>query len=215
MADIDTADSIQPPDGVAGAALTGPALTGPALTGPALTGPALTGPALKIFINYRHDDVPFAAAALYHQLEQRFGDSGSEFVTTSGSGTVAIWNAHGRKPRNSISACPSPGTASFSPDSSKIVVACGDGTVRVFDADSGRTLTVIHPVTGGSVNQAAFSPDGQSIALAVETGNTGSVEIWNAELASPSVSKLQTIADQRVQQLTPAQVQQYLNGAGG
>jgi SIR2-like domain/TIR domain len=51
--DIDTADPIRRPDGVAGA--------------------ALTGPALKIFINYRHDDVPFAAAALYHQLEQRFG----------------------------------------------------------------------------------------------------------------------------------------------
>jgi hypothetical protein len=35
--------------------------------------PALTRPALKIFINYRHDDVPFAAAALYQQLEHRFG----------------------------------------------------------------------------------------------------------------------------------------------
>ena len=65
------------------------------------------------------------------------------------------------------------------------------------------------------LDQAAFSPDGQSIALAVETGNTGSVEVWNAELATPSVTKLQTIADQRVQQLSPAQVQQYLNGAGG
>jgi hypothetical protein len=31
--------------------------------------PVSTRPALKIFINYRHDDVPFAAAALYQQLE--------------------------------------------------------------------------------------------------------------------------------------------------
>jgi WD40 repeat protein len=147
-------------------------------------------------------------------LDVMYNNSGSEFVTTSASGAVAIWNAHGDKPRYSFDACPSPNSASFSSDSSKVVVACGDGTARVFEVASGQTLTVIHPVTGGSVNQAVFSPDGQSIAVAVETGNTGSVEVWNAELATPSVTKLQTIAGQRVQQLTPAQVQQYLNGAG-
>ena len=148
-------------------------------------------------------------------LSIAYNDSASEFVTTSGNGIVAVWNAHGDKPRNSISACPSPGTAAFSPDSRKIVVACGDGTVRVFDAASGKTLTVIHPITGGTVSQAAFSPDGQSIAVALETGNTGSVEIWNAELATPSLTTLESIASQRVPELTPAQVQQYLNGAGG
>jgi WD40 repeat protein len=144
-----------------------------------------------------------------------YNDSGSEFVTTSESGVVAIWNAHGHKPRISFDACPSPGTASFSSDGSRIVVTCGDGTVRVFEAASGRALTVIHPVTGGTVTQAVFSPDGQSIAVAVSTGNTGSVQVWNAELATPSVTKLQAIADHRVQQLTPAQVQHYLNGAAG
>jgi WD40 repeat protein len=144
-----------------------------------------------------------------------YNNSGSEFVTTSASGDVAIWNAHGDKPRYSFDACPSPGTASFSSDSSKIVVACGDGTARVFEAANGEELTVIHPVTGGTVNQAVFSPNGQSIAVAVATGNTGSVEIWNAELATPSMTNLQTIADQWAQQLTPAQVQHYLNGAGG
>jgi WD40 repeat protein len=148
-------------------------------------------------------------------LNVAYNNSGSEFVTASASGVVAIWNAHGDKPRYSFDACPSPDSASFSLDSSRIVVACGDGTARVFEAANGQTLTVIHPVTGGSVNQAVFSPDGHSIAVAVGTGNTGSVEVWNAELATPSVTKLQTIADQRVQQLTPAQVQQYLNGAGG
>jgi WD40 repeat protein len=148
-------------------------------------------------------------------LNVAYNNSGSEFVTASASGVVAIWNAHGDKPRYSFDACPSPDSASFSLDSSRIVVACGDGTARVFEAANGQTLTVIHPVTGGSVNQAVFSPDGHSVAVAVGTGNTGSVEVWNAELATPSVTKLQTIADQRVQQLTPAQVQQYLNGAGG
>jgi hypothetical protein len=55
LTDIDTSDPIGPSDG------------------PVPTGPARTRPALKIFINYRHEDVPFAAAALYQQLERRFG----------------------------------------------------------------------------------------------------------------------------------------------
>lgn len=32
-----------------------------------------TAPALKIFINYRHEDIPFAAATLYRELKARFG----------------------------------------------------------------------------------------------------------------------------------------------
>ena len=43
---------------------------GPAAACP-LTGPA--GPPLKIFINYRHEDMPFAALTLYRELKGRFG----------------------------------------------------------------------------------------------------------------------------------------------
>ena len=58
MGDIDTTDQSRPADGVAEKTPSGL---------------ALPGPAPKIFINYRHEDVPFAAAALYDQLKRRFG----------------------------------------------------------------------------------------------------------------------------------------------
>jgi hypothetical protein len=58
VGDIDTTDQVRPPDDV---------------SGETPSGLALTRPALKIFMNYRHEDVPFAAAALYAQLKRRFG----------------------------------------------------------------------------------------------------------------------------------------------
>jgi WD40 repeat protein len=54
----------------------------------------------------------------------RFNQSGSEFVTTSASGTVNVWNARDDRLLNPIDACPSPNQAAFSHDGSKIVVAC-------------------------------------------------------------------------------------------
>jgi len=52
VTDVDTTDPIRPADG----------------------GPAeAPGPPLRIFINYRHEDAPFAASALYRELKERFG----------------------------------------------------------------------------------------------------------------------------------------------
>jgi WD40 repeat protein len=148
-------------------------------------------------------------------LDVAYNQSGTEFVTASASGTVIVWDARDNRQVKAISACPSASTARFSPDGSKIAVACGDGTIRVFGAASGQALTTIQATTAGIVNEAAFSPDGNSIVAAVDTGSTGYVEVWNAELATPSLPALEHIASQRVQQLTAAQQQQYLNGVGG
>ena len=61
---------------------------------------------------------------------------------------------------------------------------------------------------------AAFSPDGTSIMAAVNAGNTGYLEVWNAELSTSSTTALERIAGQRVtDKLTTAQLQQYLSGA--
>jgi hypothetical protein len=53
MTDIDTSESAQP------------------AVGPSADAP--TGAPLKIFINYRHEDMPFAAMTLYRELRARFG----------------------------------------------------------------------------------------------------------------------------------------------
>jgi len=142
--------------------------------------------------------------------------SGSEFVTASASGVVTLWATRDDLPQRTINACPSPNQASFSPDGSKIVIACADGRVQVFDAATGQILTVFHATAAGNVTGVAFSPDGNSIVMCVDDGNTGSVQVWNAELTNRSLSKLEQIARQRITlKLTPAQLQGYLTGADG
>jgi WD40 repeat protein len=114
----------------------------------------------------------------------------------------------------SFNACPSPNTASPSPDGSKIVVACEDGTALVFDA-TGRLLTVLSATTGGTVSSAGFSLDGKSIITVVDAKGTGAVQVWNAELANPSPSVIAGIANQRItRQLTQAERATYLVGIG-
>ncbi len=143
----------------------------------------------------------------------QYNQSGSKFVTSSESGIVGVWDARDGRLLRSIDACPSPRAATFSPDGSMIAVACGDGAVRVFDTASGQTLTVLQGTNAGIVADLAFSPDGKSIVAAIDAGDTGGVEVWNTELATPSLTALEQLARQRVpQKLTAAQQQQYLNG---
>ena len=136
--------------------------------------------------------------------------SGTEFVTTSASGIVNVWDARSHSVIRPIDACPAVSTAAFSPDDSKIVVSCGDGTVRVFDVATGQTLVVLQATTEGVVEDASFSPDGNSISAAVNAGSTGCVQVWNAELATTSFTKLWQMASHRVTPLTPAQRREYL-----
>ena len=143
-----------------------------------------------------------------------FNYSGSAFVTSSAGGVITVWNARDGRTLTSIDACPSPTDAEFSPDGSKLVVACTDGTVRVFGVPTGRALTVMQATGTGDVFDAGFSPDGTSIVVGVNNGNSGEIQIWNAELATSSLPALERIGEQRLgDKLTAAQLQQYLSGA--
>ena len=145
-----------------------------------------------------------------------FNKSGSEFVTASESGVVTIWAARDGRPLRSIDACASPNTASFSPDGSKIVIACGDGSAPVFAAATGRQLTVLSAASAGTVSSAAFSPDGKTIVTAIDAGDVGGVQIWNSELATPSLPALERLAEQRItRKLTAAERKEYLTGISG
>ena len=144
----------------------------------------------------------------------QYNRSGSEFVTASSAGVVTIWNAHDYRPLLAIDACPTPNTASFSPKGSKVVVGCGNGSAPVFDARTGNQLTVL-PGTG-LVNSAAFSPDGKSIVITFGANGTGGLEIWNSQLANPSVTALEQLAEHRItRRLTPAERKLYLAGIRG
>lgn len=153
-------------------------------------------------------------------LDLQFNRQGSEFVAAANSGDLTVWSVRGYRRLLTISSCPSPAAASFSPNGKLIVAACGDGTARVFDAASGQLLTIVSVAGGGIVNSAEFSPDGRSIVttLGVGTGGitTGEVEVWNAQLATPSLAALERLAEQRVNSaLTSAQRAAYVRGTGG
>ena len=145
-----------------------------------------------------------------------FNKGGSEFVTASDSGVVTVWNARSYRQVRSINACPSPDTASFSPDGSKIVVACGNGGAPIFATATGQQLTVLEGANVGEVNSAAFSPDGKSIVTTFDADAAGGVRIWSSELATTSLPALERLAKQRATgTLTPSERQQYLTGISG
>jgi len=64
-------------------------------------------------------------------------------------------------------------SVTFSPDGKKIVTASGDGTIRVWDTESGKEL---RSMKGYGIS-VAFSPDGTKIVTA---GGQENVQIWDA-----------------------------------
>jgi len=68
-------------------------------------------------------------------------------------------------------------SVAYSPDGSRIVSASNDGTMRVWDAETGQELTQL---TGhiGIVYSMAYSPDGSRI---VGGSSDGTVRVWDAE----------------------------------
>jgi WD40 repeat protein len=141
---------------------------------------------------------------------------GKQFVTAAESGAVTVWAAPGDRPVRTIDACSSPEMAALSPDGSKVVVACGDGSVPVYDAGTGQRLTELPAAIEGGVVYAAFSSDGKSIVTTVDAGYTGCVQVWSSALATPSLQAIEQTAEQRItRKLTPAEQLEYLSGIVG
>jgi hypothetical protein len=78
------------------------------------------------------------------------------------------------------------------------VIACGDGSVDVFDAATDQLLTQLPAFFGVTVDSAFFSPDGKSIITAEGGHSAGGVQIWSTELANPSLPAVEQIARQFV-----------------
>jgi len=75
--------------------------------------------------------------------------------------------------------------AAFSTDGSKIVTASHDGTVRLWDASSGRALHVLRGHRG-NVNCAAFLTDGTRV---VSGADDGMLKVWNVTTGALEASE--------------------------
>lgn len=110
-------------------------------------------------------------------LSACFSADGKKIVTSWGN-SAKIWDA-----QNSRLIVTLKGhtdfiiSASFSPDSKKIVTASWDNSAKIWDAESGAFLVVLKGHTA-HVETANFSPDGKKIVTA-SLDNT--VKIWDAE----------------------------------
>jgi WD40 repeat protein len=77
-------------------------------------------------------------------------------------------------------------SASFSADSARIVTASWDKTARIWDAATGKEITVLRG-HDDSVSSAAFSPDGMWIVTA---SWDKTARIWDAHLLKMSTRDL-------------------------
>jgi WD40 repeat protein len=95
------------------------------------------------------------------------------------------------------------GGVAYTRDGSRVAVAHSDGTVRLFDADTGAQQLVL-PSPGCNVSTVSFSPDGSKLAT---TSKCGGPRIWALD-----VGDLLEIAHREVPRvLTDDECRQYLH----
>ena len=101
---------------------------------------------------------------------------GSRLAVLSDVGQVTLWDVTTREPRklwHASQARKEPGLIAFSPDDARVAVG-QEGSVELLDAATGLpTATVQRPE--GKIHTIAFSPDGRTIALAM---NMTMIWLW-------------------------------------
>ncbi|MEV0708363.1 TIR domain-containing protein [Nocardia aurea] len=114
-------------------------------------------------------------------------------IVSSDDHTVRVWDADTGAPIGSAMSVKHPDLTTFdvSADGRRVVTGSfdlntggfdTDGTVEVWDANTGKLLS--EPMTGerGRVSNVGFAPDGRRIATA---GADGTVRVWDADTGSP------------------------------
>lgn len=72
----------------------------------------------------------------------------------------------------------------YSPDSSRIVSASADNTLKIWDAETGKEIATLKG-HGSTVNACTYSPDGRRIISACEDGT---LKVWDAQTGKEIMS---------------------------
>ncbi|KAH9216225.1 putative WD-repeat protein, partial [Leptodontidium sp. 2 PMI_412] len=119
-----------------------------------------------------------------------FSSDGKRLVSGSCDGVIKLWDSDSGELRTTIEAHSdsdgirpwfkghfpnSVNSVVFSPDDKRIASCSENGTVKIWDADSGK-LWAMFKVRGYAANDVAFSPDGNLLAL-----GSSEVELWDVE----------------------------------
>jgi WD40 repeat protein len=71
----------------------------------------------------------------------------------------------------------------FSPDGTRIATSSLDGTIKIWDAESGKVLSTLNP-QAGEIYDLAYSPDGKRLVTA---GEDGSARVWDTDSGRESL----------------------------
>jgi WD40 repeat protein len=115
----------------------------------------------------KHTEIVFAV----------FAPDNKHLLTTSGQ-TIRIWDVRSGKLLRQHDTGFAVGWAAWSRDGKRWFIGGGDGTLRLFDADTGKLTRTFVGHTNARIESVALAPDGKH---ACSSGFDGTVRIWDLD----------------------------------